>query len=188
MAVVAVARASCGGSGSGCRSSFGRPVVRHRTVLDAVLDALFFLVDVALHVGLHALRDEADCGLPVTSLAGWPPQCRGWSGSARPGRRAFSAFGVSLPSFSARWPACGRPLIPRAQLGGFLRSARHFAQALLDARLLVDVALHGGGGGLREARARAQGQQQGGVSSRVVFMVCLAFFVAFEGRGSPAGA
>src|SRR6185369_16355478 len=133
----------------------GRLMLGQRAVLHARLDALL-LVDVALHVGLHALRRGRQ-RVAVHAVAG-----RGVDVAAR-----LVLGGLQLGALvRAQLAVLHRLGLQAIDLGfvalqqrAFTRRDAAVLQALLDALLLLDVALHGGGGGLRESAQRRADQQ-----------------------------
>src|SRR5437762_19323 len=124
--------------------------------LHALLDALL-LVDVALYVGLHALRGGRVriAGLRVVLLAvDVAAHTVLLAREARflRGTQLAVLHRARLVALDARFLALEPRGFPRVELAGF--------QALLDALLLVDVALDGTG--LRERRAAESEAERGG--------------------------
>src|SRR5438874_2360282 len=124
--------------------------------LHALLDALL-LIDVALDVGLHALRRGRVrvAGLRIVLLAvDVAAHAVLLARKARllGGRELAVLHGARLVALDARFLALEARRLARIELAGL--------QALLDALLLVDVALHGAG--LRESRAGKREAEGGG--------------------------
>src|SRR6266850_1333572 len=148
--------------------------------LHALLDSLL-LVDVALHVGLHALRGGRVrvAGLRVVLLAvdvAAHSVLLAREARLLGGGQLAILHGARLVALDARFLALEPRGLARRELAGF--------QALLDALLLVDVPLDGAG--LRE-RCAAEGEaERGGDGVMGKFHELLQIRVESIQRGCPA--